>query len=227
MGTSRIIWRVESVACRVSVHIPGKIVKNCVHVFSSISSGFGGICRFLRPKRSSSILLCFILRQLSMYSTWYVVFWLQNVSQRSLFWRHPETWSNTSLYVSARVPYTLHIIPWTIWFQFPGWNVVFLASSSPLLPLVTPFSIETSLSRCVTSVQKAGAAWWNVPRGMSAPSHLVHLCDYKLFVFFHLCMWKLMFLPFSCIFKPNFWSFFPRANTPFLLRFPSFAGHGS
>lgn len=33
------------------VHIPGKIVKDFVHVFSSVSSGFGWICTFLRPKK--------------------------------------------------------------------------------------------------------------------------------------------------------------------------------
>lgn len=32
------------------VPIPGEILKDFVHVFSSISSGFEGICRFLRPK---------------------------------------------------------------------------------------------------------------------------------------------------------------------------------
>jgi len=76
LGVSGIFPHVENVAFGInSAHIPGEILKDFVHVFPSINSGFEGICRFLRPKTLQAFYLAYvILMQLSLYSTQYFTF---------------------------------------------------------------------------------------------------------------------------------------------------------
>lgn len=77
----------------VSVYQETPLSTSCIF---SISSVFGRICRFLRPKRPSDILLCLILVELCLYSTQSVVFWLKHMSQKGLYFE--DTWTHSPVH---------------------------------------------------------------------------------------------------------------------------------